>query len=55
MVMLGAYVGVTGIVPFEALVDQAKHEFEKKPKLLPVNLKCLGEGYRVGRAAATGQ
>jgi 2-oxoglutarate ferredoxin oxidoreductase subunit gamma len=52
MVMLGAYVGVTGIVPFDALLEQAKHEFEKKPVLLPVNLKCLEEGHRLGSAAA---
>ncbi|MFO7638786.1 MAG: 2-oxoacid:acceptor oxidoreductase family protein [bacterium] len=51
MVMLGAYVGATEIVPFEALLEQAKREFEKKPKFIPVNVKCLEEGYRVGQAA----
>lgn len=51
MVMLGAYVGATGIVSFDALVEQAKHEFAKRPKLLPANLKCLEEGYQLGRSA----
>jgi len=50
MVMLGAYVGATGVVPFEAVVNQAKHQFEKKPKLVPVNIKCLEEGYKLGQA-----
>jgi 2-oxoglutarate ferredoxin oxidoreductase subunit gamma len=54
MVMLGAYVGATGLVPFEAVVEMAKHEFQKKAKVIPVNVKCLEEGYRIGRAAAKG-
>ncbi|HDQ99360.1 MAG TPA: 2-oxoacid:ferredoxin oxidoreductase subunit gamma [candidate division WOR-3 bacterium] len=49
MVMLGAYVGATDIVPFEALVEQVKHQFVKKAKLIPVNVKCLEEGYRLGQ------
>lgn len=53
MVMLGAYVGATGIVSFDTLLEQAKHEFAKRPKLLPVNLKCLEDGYQLGRSAAT--
>ncbi|MEO0074384.1 MAG: 2-oxoacid:acceptor oxidoreductase family protein [candidate division WOR-3 bacterium] len=52
MVMLGAYVGATGIVSFDDLIEQAKHEFAKRPKLLPVNLKCLEDGYQLGRSAA---
>jgi 2-oxoglutarate ferredoxin oxidoreductase subunit gamma len=52
MVMLGAYVGATGIVPFEALLEQAKHEFEKRPKLIPVNVKCVEKGFELGRAAS---
>ncbi|MEO0082449.1 MAG: 2-oxoacid:acceptor oxidoreductase family protein [candidate division WOR-3 bacterium] len=54
MVMLGAYVGATGLVPFEEVVNQARREFESKPKLIPVNVRCLEEGYRLGRAAARG-
>jgi 2-oxoglutarate ferredoxin oxidoreductase subunit gamma len=51
MVMLGAYVGATGVVPFDALVEQAKKVFAKKPKFIPVNLKCLEAGNRIGLAA----
>jgi len=48
MVMLGAYVGATKLVPFDAVVEMAKHEFQKKAKLIPVNVKCLEEGYKLG-------
>jgi 2-oxoglutarate ferredoxin oxidoreductase subunit gamma len=51
MVMLGAYVGATGLVPFDAVVAMAKHEFQKKAKLIPVNVKCLEEGYKLGKGA----
>ncbi|MFO7676040.1 MAG: 2-oxoacid:acceptor oxidoreductase family protein [bacterium] len=51
MVMLGAYVGATDIVPYDALLEQAKQEFAKKPKFVPVNVKCIDEGYRAGRLA----
>jgi 2-oxoglutarate ferredoxin oxidoreductase subunit gamma len=54
MVMLGAYVGATGLVPFDAVVEMAKHEFQKKAKLIPVNVKCLEEGFRIGKAAGIG-
>lgn len=52
MVMLGAYVGVTGIVTLAALLEQAQHEFAKKPKLVSVNVRCIEEGFRLGQAAA---
>ncbi len=48
MVMLGAYVGATGIVPIDAVIEQVKEEFEKRPNLVPVNVKCLEEGYKIG-------
>ncbi len=50
MVMLGAYVGATGIVPFDAVLAMTRHEFAKKAKLIPVNVKCLEEGFRLGQA-----
>jgi 2-oxoglutarate ferredoxin oxidoreductase subunit gamma len=50
MVMLGAYVGATGLVPFDAVVEMAKHEFQKKAKLIPVNVKCLEEGYKLAKS-----
>lgn len=51
MVMLGAYVGATGIVPLEAVLEQVKEEFKAKEKLIPLNLKCVEEGFNIGRAA----
>jgi len=54
MVMLGAYVGATGIVPFDAVVEMTKHQFARKAKLIPVNVKCLEEGFRIGKAGAKG-
>jgi 2-oxoglutarate ferredoxin oxidoreductase subunit gamma len=51
MVMLGAYAGVSELVPFESILEMARHEFAKKPKLIPVNVKCLEEGYKLGQAA----
>jgi len=50
MVMLGTYVGATDIVPFDAVRKMTEHEFQKKAKLIPLNLKCLEEGYRIGKA-----
>ncbi|MEO0077596.1 MAG: 2-oxoacid:acceptor oxidoreductase family protein [candidate division WOR-3 bacterium] len=51
MVMLGAYVAATGVVTLEALLDQAKHEFAKKPRLVPINVACVEKGYALGKAA----
>jgi 2-oxoglutarate ferredoxin oxidoreductase subunit gamma len=51
MVMLGAYVGAAGTVPFEALLARARHEFAKKPKLVPANVSCLEQGFGLGQAA----
>jgi len=48
MVMLGAYVGATEIVSLEAVLEQVKEEFSAKPKLIPMNLKCVEEGYKIG-------
>jgi 2-oxoglutarate ferredoxin oxidoreductase subunit gamma len=51
MVMLGAYVGATGLMPSDAVLDMAKHEFARKPKTIPVNVKCFEEGLKLGLAA----
>lgn len=52
MVMLGAYVGATGIVPVEAIIEQIKEEFQAKAKLIPLNIACVERGYNIGRTAA---
>uniref|UniRef100_A0A7C4CB15 2-oxoacid:ferredoxin oxidoreductase subunit gamma n=1 Tax=candidate division WOR-3 bacterium TaxID=2052148 RepID=A0A7C4CB15_UNCW3 len=51
MVMLGAYVAATNVVPLEALLGQAKHEFANKPKLILVNVVCIEKGYELGKSA----
>ncbi len=51
MVMLGAYVGATETVPFDALVETAKKVLQKKPKFIPLNMKCLEQGFDIGKAA----
>ncbi len=51
MVMLGAYVGATGIVPVEAVLEQIRIEFEQKANLIPVNVKCIERGFEIGRQA----
>lgn len=53
MVMLGAYVGATGTVPLDALLEQVKEEFAAKAKLIPLNLKCVEQGYRIGQESLT--
>jgi len=52
MVMLGAYVGASGLVPIERVIEMARHEFGKKPKLVPVNVRCIEQGFEIGRKAA---
>ncbi|OYD16715.1 hypothetical protein CH330_02095 [candidate division WOR-3 bacterium JGI_Cruoil_03_51_56] len=54
MVMLGAYVGATDVVPFDALMKEAKKAFQKKAKLASINIKCLEQGYKLGQAARAG-
>lgn len=51
MVMLGAYVAATGVVTLDALLEQAKREFAKKPKLVAVNIACVERGYGLGKTA----
>lgn len=48
MVMLGAYIGATRIIPLEALLEEVKEEFQSKPKIIPLNLKCVEQGYKIG-------
>lgn len=47
MVMLGAYAGATRVVPLEMIIEQVKEEFEKRPKLILTNLKCVEQGFEL--------
>lgn len=51
MVMLGAYVGATDLVSIDAVLEQVKEEFQHRPKVIPVNLKCIEEGFNLARSA----
>lgn len=51
MVMLGAYVGASGIVPFTAVLEQIKEEFKNRPKAIPVNIKSLEQGFKISQQA----
>ncbi len=55
MVMLGAYAGATGIVPLEMIIEQVKEEFEKRPKLIPTNLKCVEQGFELASSLVQGK
>jgi 2-oxoglutarate ferredoxin oxidoreductase subunit gamma len=51
-VMLGAYVGATGVLPAEAIERAIEAEFEgEKAKFIPTNLAAFRAGLGVGRDA----
>ncbi|HOX46868.1 MAG TPA: 2-oxoacid:acceptor oxidoreductase family protein [Myxococcota bacterium] len=51
LVMLGAYVGLTGVVDTQVCVHMIEHEFEKKPKFIPANVAAYQAGYDAGLQA----
>ncbi len=51
MVALGAYVGATGVVKLDSIVEVVREMFSHKPKALAANLEALQRGYRAARAA----
>jgi 2-oxoglutarate ferredoxin oxidoreductase subunit gamma len=51
IVMLGLYVGWSGIVEKETCIEVIKHEFERKPKFVPMNVAAFEAGYGTGREA----
>jgi 2-oxoglutarate ferredoxin oxidoreductase subunit gamma len=50
MVVIGAFVGATGIISVEETEELIRHTFEKKPALIDVNLECFRRGLAVGRS-----
>ena len=54
MVVLGAYLGCTGAVSLEEVKQVLRHQFEKKPQLVEVNLRVLERGFAMGSAAVAG-
>ena len=51
MVVLGAFVGVTGVVSFEKLKDTLKQKLGHKQKLLEINFVAIEEGHKIGLKA----
>ncbi len=51
LVMLGAYVGLSGVVDSQACVRMIEHEFEKKPKFIPANVAAYQAGHDAGLEA----
>jgi 2-oxoglutarate ferredoxin oxidoreductase subunit gamma len=51
MAMLGAFAGLSGVVSHEALVKTLKAKLGAKKDLLPINLKVIEEGYKLGQSA----
>lgn len=52
IIMLGAYIGATGVVPKEVIIETIKNKLgKKKPEFLPMNLEAFEKGYEIGLAA----
>ena len=51
IVMLGAFVGCTGIVKYDNLEKVLEEKLGSKKELLAINLRVLREGYDLGQAS----
>jgi 2-oxoglutarate ferredoxin oxidoreductase subunit gamma len=49
LVMLGAYVGWSGIVDKDVTIDKIKKEFASKAKFIPANVAAFKAGYAEGQ------
>jgi 2-oxoglutarate ferredoxin oxidoreductase subunit gamma len=50
MIMLGAYVAITGICSLGAVIKWMEHQFETKQQVIDVNRKALERGFELGKA-----
>lgn len=51
IIMLGAYIGATEVVPKEVIIETIKNKLgKKKPEFLPMNLEAFDKGYAIGAA-----
>lgn len=50
IIMLGVYIGFTGVVSPEVVWDTIEHKLGKKPKLLPLNKEAFEKGLKMGRS-----
>ena len=51
IIMLGAYVGSTQVVPENVVWQTIEHKLGKKPKLLPLNKQAFEAGLKIGKDA----
>ena len=52
IIMLGAYIGYTQVIPEEVMVETIKNKLgKKKPQFLPSNLEAFAKGLEIGKAA----
>ena len=51
IIMLGAYVGYTQVVPEDVVWQTIEHKLGKKPKLLPLNRQAFEAGLKIGKDA----
>lgn len=51
MIMLGAFVGATGIIKYDSLIHLVKEKMGKKKDLLEMNLQVVEEGYEFAKTA----
>jgi len=54
MVALGAYLGATGAVSVEGIVDVIRQTFAAKPGVIEINITALNRGHEIGAAHAAG-
>ena len=51
IIMLGAYIGATEVVPKDVIIEAIKNKLgKKKPEFLPTNLEAFEKGYEIGQA-----
>lgn len=51
IIMLGAYIGYTQVVPDDVVLDTIVKQLGKKPELVEINKSAFAKGLEIGRAA----
>lgn len=51
IIMLGAYIGYTQVVPEDVVLDTIVKQLGKKPAMIPLNKEAFAKGLAVGKAA----
>lgn len=54
IIMLGAYIGYTHVIPREVMWQTIERKLSSKPKLLPLNKAAFEKGLSLGEAARQG-